>query len=72
MRYGMSKMGIAILQNVINRFTRIGQDERVRFLGNVNVGQDIQLIELRQFYSAVSRLLPLTFTLEPWHAKDIW
>ncbi len=72
MRDGISEMEIDILQNVINQFTRIGQDERVRFLGNVNVGQDIQLIELRQIYSAVSRLLSLTVTLEPWHAKDIW
>jgi hypothetical protein len=44
------------LQNVINHFTRIGQDERVRFLGNVNVASDIQLTELRSFYSAVSAL----------------
>ena len=41
------------VQNVINQFTRIGQDDRVRFMGNVNVGQDITLHELRQFYSAV-------------------
>ena len=41
------------LQNVINQFTRIAQDERVQFLGNVNVGQDIQLRDHRRYYSAV-------------------
>ncbi|EIE19717.1 nucleotide-binding domain-containing protein [Coccomyxa subellipsoidea C-169] len=55
--FGLVRSGVAPdhqdTKNVINQFTRIGQDERVRFLGNVNVGQDIQLIELRQIYSAV-------------------
>ncbi|CAL8471382.1 g10924 [Coccomyxa elongata] len=55
--FGLVRSGVAPdhqdTKNVINQFTRIGQDERVQFLGNVNVGQDIQLRDLRQYYSAV-------------------
>ncbi len=40
-------------QNVINQFTRLGQDPRVRFLGNVAVNADISLQELRRHYHAV-------------------
>lgn len=40
-------------QNVINQFTALGRDPRVSFLGNVAVGRDIQLPDLRSFYNAV-------------------
>jgi NADPH-dependent glutamate synthase beta subunit-like oxidoreductase len=40
-------------QNVINTFTETGLNERCHFLGNVNVGTDITLNELRKAYTAV-------------------
>ena len=44
------------MQNVINQFTRLGQDARVSFLGNVTVGADISLASLRQHYNGVCHL----------------
>lgn len=41
------------LQNVINQFARTGQDPRVSFFGNVHVGTDIGLAELRKAHHAV-------------------
>jgi hypothetical protein len=38
---------------VVNQFTALGSDPRVAFLGNVTVGRDVQLPELRAFYNAV-------------------
>jgi hypothetical protein len=42
-----------LLQNVINQFTQLAQDPRLAFLGNVRVGQDLSLAELRAHYNAV-------------------
>ena len=42
-----------VSQNVINTFTQTAQHERCRFLGNVNVGKDVSVDELRQVYHAV-------------------
>jgi hypothetical protein len=44
----------APVQNVTNQFTRIAQDPRVNFFGNVNVGRDITVDEIRKLYNAVS------------------
>lgn len=44
---------ILILQNVINTFTQTAQHERCSFHGNVNVGKDVTIDELRQAYHAV-------------------
>jgi len=41
------------VQNVINQFTRLAQDPRVSFLGNVTLGRDISLAALRQHYNGV-------------------
>ncbi len=40
-------------QNVINQFTQVALDERVRFHGNVHVGRDVTLAELRRLFHAV-------------------
>ena len=42
-----------VVQNVINQFTQLAQDGRVGFLGNVRVGKDLSLEELRARYNAV-------------------
>ncbi|ROI82017.1 NADPH:adrenodoxin oxidoreductase, mitochondrial [Anabarilius grahami] len=39
--------------NVINTFTQTAQHERCSFNGNVNVGKDVTIEELRQAYHAV-------------------
>jgi hypothetical protein len=41
------------LQNVINQFTALATNPRLTFLGNVRVGRDIGLPELRAHYNAV-------------------
>ena len=41
------------MQNVINQFTKLAQDPRLSFLGNVTVGRDISLAALRQHYDGV-------------------
>jgi hypothetical protein len=41
-------------QNVINQFSRIAQDPRVKYFGNVKIGQDVSVDELRRIYSLVS------------------
>ncbi|TRY87616.1 hypothetical protein DNTS_026650 [Danionella cerebrum] len=41
------------MQNVINTFTQTAQHERCHFHGNVNVGKDVTIEELRQAYHAV-------------------
>ena len=38
---------------MVNQFTALGRDPRVAFLGNVTVGRDVRLPELRAFYNAV-------------------
>lgn len=44
----------ALPQNVVNQFMALGRDPRVGFLGNVGVGRDVQLQELRAYYKAVT------------------
>ena len=43
------------MQNVINQFTKLAQDPRISFLGNVTVGRDISLATLRRHYNGVRR-----------------
>lgn len=40
-------------QNVIHHFTELVSDSRCRFLGNVTVGRDVDIEELRSRYDAV-------------------
>ncbi|XP_063075624.1 NADPH:adrenodoxin oxidoreductase, mitochondrial [Engraulis encrasicolus] len=55
--FGLVRFGVAPdhpeVKNVINTFTQTAQHERCRFLGNVNVGKDVSVEELRQAYHAV-------------------
>ncbi|XP_031424454.1 NADPH:adrenodoxin oxidoreductase, mitochondrial isoform X1 [Clupea harengus] len=55
--FGLVRFGVAPdhpeVKNVINTFTQTAQHERCRFLGNVNVGKDVSVDELRQVYHAV-------------------
>ena len=44
-------------QNVVNQFMALGRDPRVAFLGNVAVGQDVPLQDLRSYYNAASSCL---------------
>ena len=41
------------LQNVIHQFTQVAQDPRTTFLGNVHVGRDVTVDQLRAHYHAV-------------------
>ena len=38
---------------MINKFTNTAQNERCSFLGNVEVGRDVSIQQLRESYSAV-------------------
>eukprot|EP00884_Botryococcus_braunii_P002903 jgi/Botrbrau1/12613/Bobra.0169s0140.1 len=55
--FGLVRSGVAPdhpgTKNVINQFTEVGRDPRVAFLGNVRLGRDVSLKELRSFYNAV-------------------
>ncbi|XP_074100102.1 NADPH:adrenodoxin oxidoreductase, mitochondrial isoform X2 [Cotesia typhae] len=55
--YGLVRFGVAPdhpeVKNVINTFEKIAKNSRVRFMGNINVGQDISLEELKDNYHVV-------------------
>lgn len=55
--FGLVRSGVAPdhadTKNVINQFTALAGDPRLTFLGNVRVGRDLSLAELRRHYSAV-------------------
>lgn len=41
------------VKNVINTFTKIAENPRVRFIGNLSLGKDVSLREIRNAYNAV-------------------
>lgn len=55
--FGLARYGVACdhesTKNVCNDFQRVLEDERVRFFGNVKVGKNISLDDVRKLYSAV-------------------
>ena len=55
--YGLIRFGVApdhqSLKAVSKRYDQVAAGESVRFVGNVNVGQDISVEELRDLYDAV-------------------
>lgn len=55
--FGLVRSGVAPdhqkIKNVTRQYDKIGRDERVRFLGNVFIGKDLSIEELRRFYDAV-------------------
>ncbi|KAL5018567.1 hypothetical protein ScPMuIL_004289 [Solemya velum] len=55
--FGLVRFGVAPdhpeVKNVINTFTQTANNERCRFLGNVKVGEDISIQELKEAYSTV-------------------
>ncbi|XP_067005903.2 NADPH:adrenodoxin oxidoreductase, mitochondrial [Anabrus simplex] len=55
--FGLVRYGVAPdhpeVKNVINTFTKTAHNPRVRFVGNVALGQDVTVQELKQAYHAV-------------------
>ncbi|XP_014300334.1 NADPH:adrenodoxin oxidoreductase, mitochondrial isoform X2 [Microplitis demolitor] len=55
--YGLVRFGVAPdhpkVKNVINTFHKIAKNSRVNFMGNINVGEDITVEELKNNYHAV-------------------
>ncbi len=55
--FGLVRYGVAPdhpdVKNVEATFTKVAKDSRVRFVGNVAVGQDVKVSELRSAYDAV-------------------
>ena len=55
--FGLVRFGVAPdhpeVKNVINSFTKTANIDRVSFIGNVSIGSDITLSELRNIYDAV-------------------
>ena len=47
------KDGAVCTQNVVHHFTDVAADPRCRFLGNVTVGRDVSVDQLRSRYDAV-------------------
>lgn len=52
MRFGVAPDHPEV-KNVINSFTKVGSDPRVQFIGNVSLGSDVKLADLRRAYDAV-------------------
>ncbi|KAG7304172.1 hypothetical protein JYU34_011107 [Plutella xylostella] len=51
-RYGVAPDHLEV-KNVINQFTKVAQQPNVNFYGNIALGKDITLSQLRQHYDAV-------------------
>ncbi|CAH0405888.1 unnamed protein product [Chilo suppressalis] len=55
--FGLVRYGVAPdhpeVKNVINQFTKVAQHPNVNFYGNVTLGKDVTLCQLRQNYDAV-------------------
>lgn len=55
--FGLIRYGVAPdhpeVKNVINQFTKVAQKTNVNFYGNITLGKDISLAQLRQHYDAV-------------------
>jgi NADPH-dependent glutamate synthase beta subunit-like oxidoreductase len=55
--YGLIRAGVApdhqTTKNVARKFEQTAQRESIQYFGNVEVGRDIQLAELRELYDAV-------------------
>ncbi|CAH2100051.1 unnamed protein product [Euphydryas editha] len=55
--FGLVRYGVAPdhpeVKNVINQFTKFAQQKNVNFYGNITLGKDISLLQLREHYDAV-------------------
>jgi NADPH-dependent glutamate synthase beta subunit-like oxidoreductase len=55
--FGLVRFGVAPdhpeVKNVINTFTKTAKSPQLRFVGNVTLGRDVSLKELRDAYHAV-------------------
>ena len=55
--YGLIRYGVAPdhprIKQIIGALHRVLESDRIRFIGNVHVGVDVKVDELRQFYDAV-------------------
>lgn len=55
--FGLIRYGVAPdhpeVKNVINQFTKVAQQPNVNFYGNITLGKDVHLHQLRQHYDAV-------------------
>lgn len=64
--FGLVRFGVAPdhpeVKNVINKFHKTATNPRFQFLGNVNVGTDITVDQLREFYHAVLLVCNLEFS----------
>nr|CAD7393206.1 unnamed protein product [Timema cristinae] len=69
--FGLVRFGVAPdhpeVKNVINTFTKTARNPNVRFIGNVSIGRDVSLDELRHAYHAVL----LTYGADQDRALDI-
>lgn len=55
--FGLVRYGVAPdhpeVKNATNTFEEVAGNERFRFFGNINIGQDIKAVDLQNIYSAV-------------------
>ena len=52
-----------IVQNCINQFTTLAKSGQCRFIGNVGLGRDVNLAQLRPYYHAIVMVSVLTASL---------
>lgn len=55
-RYGVAPDHPEV-KNVINQFSKVAQQNNVNFYGNISLGRDLTLSQLRQNYDAVLLVL---------------
>ncbi|XP_055310038.1 NADPH:adrenodoxin oxidoreductase, mitochondrial [Sitodiplosis mosellana] len=55
--FGLVRFGVAPdhpeVKNVINTFTKVAENSRVRFIGNLSLGKDVSLRDIRNAYNVV-------------------
>lgn len=55
--YGLVRFGVAPdhpeVKNVIHTFEKTAKNPRLKFYGNVNVGEDVSIAQLKDCYNAI-------------------
>lgn len=49
------------VKNVINQFTKVAKQPNVNFYGNISLGRDVHLQQLREHYDAVLLVININY-----------
>lgn len=66
--FGLVRFGVAPdhpeVKNVLHTFHKTATNPRVQFLGNINIGKDVTIPQLRELYDAVLLVRILIYNSE--------